>query len=175
MISYNPTSLLRFLSVLYLHDALLVYHQINKYKLTHQPACYNFMETIARTFIIPSGQNQFIQVKVLNNAPIRSVAIAMNTNLAFTGQFQGNPFHYQKFGSRDLRIVRGGRAIVSLDTTNYCRAYVATMKALNFNEKNPGLPNHQLQNHYILYSVSLHFNMLEKIFIILNSAVEVTS
>ena len=50
------------------------------------------METIARTFIIPSGQNQFIQENVLNNAPIRRVAIAMNTNSAFTGQFQENPF-----------------------------------------------------------------------------------
>ena len=74
----------------------------------------------------------------------------MNTNSAFTGHFQENPFHYQKFGLRELRIVRGGRAIVSLDTTNACRAYVTTMKAMNFNEEIPALPNHQFQNHYIL-------------------------
>ena len=52
------------------------------------------METIARTFIIPSGKNQFIQENVFNNAPIRRIAIAMNTNSAFTGHFQENPFHY---------------------------------------------------------------------------------
>ena len=127
-----------------------LYHQTIKYQLTHQPACYNFMETIARTFIIPSGQNQFIHENVFNNAPIRRVAIAMNTNSAFTGQFQENPFHYQKFVLRELRIVRGGRAIVSLDTTNDCRAYVTTMKAMNFNEEIPALPNHLFQNHYIL-------------------------
>ena len=74
----------------------------------------------------------------------------MNTNSAFTGHFQENPFHYQKFGLRKFRIVRGGRAIVSLDTTNDCRAYVTTMKAMNFNEEIPALPNHQFQNHYIL-------------------------
>ena len=74
----------------------------------------------------------------------------MNTNSAFTGHFQENPFHYQKFGLRELRIVRGGRAIVSLDTTNDCRASVTTMKAMNFNEEIPALPNHQFQNHYIL-------------------------
>ena len=51
---------------------------------------------------------------------------------------------------RELRIVRGGRAIVSLDTTNDCRAYVTTMKAMNFNEEIPALPHHQFQNHYIL-------------------------
>ena len=58
------------------------------------------METIARTFIIPSGQNQFIQENVFNNAPIRRIAIAMNTNSAFTGHFQENLFLYQKFGLR---------------------------------------------------------------------------
>ena len=56
----------------------------------------------------------------------------MNTNSAFTGHFQENPFHYQKFGLRELRIVRGDRAIVSVDTTNDCRAYVTTMKAMKF-------------------------------------------
>ena len=51
---------------------------------------------------------------------------------------------------RELRIVRGGRAIVTLDTPNDCRAYVTTMKAMNFNEEIPALPNHQFENHYIL-------------------------
>ena len=108
------------------------------------------METIARTFIIPSGQNQFIQENVFNNAPIRRIAIAMNTNSAFTGHFQENPFHYRKFGLRELRIVRGGRALVSIDTTNNCRAYVTTMKAMNFNEEIPALPNDFFTDHYVL-------------------------
>ena len=34
------------------------------------------METIAHTFIIPSGQNHFIQEIVFNNAPIIRVTIA---------------------------------------------------------------------------------------------------
>ena len=127
-----------------------VYHQTIKYQLTHQTACYNVMKTIARTLIIPTGQNQFVQENIFNNAPIRRVAIAMNTNSAFTRHFQENPFLYQKFGFRELRIVRGGRSIVSLDTTNDCRAYVTTMKAMNFNEEIPALPHHQFQNHYIL-------------------------
>ena len=108
------------------------------------------MEIIARTFIVPSGQNQSIQENVFNNAPIRRVAIAMNTNSAFIGHFQENPFHYQKLGLRELRIIREGRAIVSLDTTNDCRAYVTTMKAIIFNEEIPALLNHQFENHDIL-------------------------
>ena len=72
------------------------------------------METIARTFIIPSRQNQFIQENVFNNAPIRRIAIAMNTNSAFTRHFQENPFHYRKFVLRELRIVRGGELLSQL-------------------------------------------------------------
>ena len=59
---------------------------------------------------------------------MRRIAIAMNTNSAFTGHFQENPFLYQKFGLRELRNVQGGRAIVPVDTTNDCRAYVTTKK-----------------------------------------------
>ena len=102
----------------------------------------------------------------------------MNTISLFPEHFQENPFHYQKFGLRELRIVRGCRAIVSLETTNVCIAYVTTMKAMSFNEEIPALPNHQLQKYYIdgiqkWYSISLHFKTLEKIFLILNSAVKV--
>ena len=151
MISYNPHVSLKVLDCsLFTRRVNEVYHQTIKYQLTHQPACYNFMETIARTFIIPSGQNQFIQENVFNNAPIRRVAIAMNTNSAFTGHFQENPFLYQKFGLRELRIVRGDRAIVSVDTTNDCRAYVTTMKAMNFNEEIPASSHNLFQNHYVL-------------------------
>ena len=120
MISYNSHVSLKILDCSLLTRRVVVneVYQTIKYQLTHQPACYNFMETIARIFIIPSGQNQFIQENAFNNAPIRRIAIAMNTNSAFTGHFQENPFHYQQFGLRELRIVRGGRAIVSVDTTN---------------------------------------------------------
>ena len=150
MISYNPhVSLKVLVCSLFTRRVLVneVYHQTIKYQLTHQLACYNFMETIARTFIIPSGQNQFIQENAFNNAPIRRIAIAMSTNSAFTGHFQENPFHYQKFGIRELRIVRGGRAIVSVDTTNNCKTYVTTRKAMNFNEEIPALPSYLFQNH----------------------------
>ena len=76
------------------------------------------METIARTFIIPSRQNQIIQKNTFNNTPIRRIAVAMNTNSAVAGSFHENPFSYQQFHLRELRIIRGGRAIVSLDTTS---------------------------------------------------------
>ena len=61
--------------------------------------------------------------------------------------FQESHFHYQKFGLRGLRIVRGGRAIVLVDTTNDCGVYESTMKAMIFNENIPALPNNLFRNH----------------------------
>ena len=123
MISYNPNVSLNVLDYSLLTRRVLVnevyrQNQTIKYQLTDQTACYNFIETIAPTFITPSGQNQFIKKNVFNIAPIRRITIAMKTNSAFTGHFQEKPFHYRKFGLRELRIVRGGRAVVSIDTIN---------------------------------------------------------
>ena len=55
----------------------------------------------------------------------------------FIEHFQENDFYYQKFGMRELRTVRGSRAIALVDTTIDCRASVTTMKAINFNEEFP--------------------------------------
>ena len=67
-----------------------------------------------------------------------------------TGYFKENPFHYQKIGLRQFRIVRRSRAVKSFDTTVDCREYVATMKAMNSKEENPAPRSPQFQNHYIL-------------------------
>ena len=52
------------------------------------------METIARTFIIPSGQNQFIQENVFMYAPLRRIAVALNTISALVGSFHEAPFNH---------------------------------------------------------------------------------
>ena len=92
---------------------------------------YKNLETWAKTFIIPARQNQFIQENIFNNAPIRRIAIAMNTNSAFTGYFTENPLWNQQFDLRQIRILRGGKPIVDFDTADSCRPYVTTMKAMN--------------------------------------------
>ena len=72
----------------------------------------------------------------------------MNINSAFTGHLQENPLHYQKCGLRELIIVQGGRTIESVDATKDCKAYITTMKAMNFNEEIPELRNYLFLNHY---------------------------
>ena len=105
---------------------------------------------MARKFIIPARQNQIVQENISNNAPIRLVAIAMNTNSAFTVSFTENPFWYQQFDLRQNRILRGGQPIVDFDTADNCRLYVTTMKAMNFQDDIPSIPIDDFNDHYVL-------------------------
>ena len=126
------------------------YHKKRMDMVAYAPVEYNCLETLAKTFIIPARQNQFLQENIFNNAPIRRVAIAMNTNSAFTGSFTENSFCYQQFDLRHIRILRGGQPIVDFDTTDNCRLYVTTMKAMNFQDDIPSIPNDDFKDHYVL-------------------------
>ena len=118
--------------------------------LAYVPLEFNYWETLAKTFIIPARQNQFIQENIFNNAPVRRIAIAMNTNSAFTGSYTENPFWYQKFDLRQIRILRGGQPIVDFDAADNCRLYVTTMKAMNFQDDIPSIPIDNFKDHYVL-------------------------
>ena len=99
------------------------------------PVELNYLETLAKIFIIPVRQNQFIQENIFNNAPVRQIAIAMNTNSAFTGSYTENPFWYKQFDLRQIRILRGGQPTVDFDAADNCCLYVTTMKAINFQDQ----------------------------------------
>ena len=119
-------------------------------QLAYAPVEYNYMETLATTFIMPARQNQFIQENILNDAPISRIAIAMNSNSASTGSFAENPFWYQHFSLRDIGILRGRQPIVHHDTTDNCRLYVTTMKAMNFQDDIPSILVDNIKDHYVL-------------------------
>ena len=118
--------------------------------LAYAPVEYNYVESLAKTFFIPARQNQFIQENIFNNAPIRRIAIAMNTNSAFTGSFTESPFWYQQFDLRQIRILRGSQPIVDFDTANNFCLYVTTTKAMNFQDDIPSIPIDDFKDHYVL-------------------------
>ena len=126
------------------------YHKKRMNMLAYTPVEFNYLETLARTFIIPARQNQFLQENICNNAPVRRIAIAMNTNSAFTGSHTENPFWYQQFDLRQIRILRGGQPIVDYDAADICRLYVTTMKAMNFQDDIPSIPIDNFKDHYVL-------------------------
>ena len=126
------------------------YHKKRMDMLVYAPVEYNYLKTLAKTFIIPARQNQFIQENIFNNAPVRRIAIAMNTNSAFTGSFTENPFWYQRIDLRQSRKLRGGQPIVDSDTADNCRLYVTTMKTMNFQDDIPSIPIDDFKDDYVL-------------------------
>ena len=126
------------------------YHKKRMDMIAYTPVEFNYLETLAKTFIILVRQNQFIQENSFNNAPVRQIVLAMNTNSAFTGFYTENPFWYQQFDLRQNRIFRGGQSIVDFDAAGNCRLYVTTMKAMNFQDDISSIPIDNLKDHHAL-------------------------
>ena len=118
--------------------------------LAYTPVEFKYLKSLAKTFIIPARQNQFIQENIFNNAPVRRIAIAMNTNSAFNGSYTESPFWYQQFDLRQIRILRGGQPIVDFDAAGNCRLYVTTMKGMNFQDDILSIPIDNFKDHYVL-------------------------
>ena len=68
------------------------FHKKRMDMLAYTPVEFNYLGFLAKTFNIPARQNQLIQENIFNNAPDHRIAIAMNTNSAFTGFHTENPF-----------------------------------------------------------------------------------
>ena len=118
--------------------------------LAYFPVEFNYLETLANTSVIRVRQDQFMQENILNNAPVRRVAIAMKTDSAFTGSATANPFWYQLFDLTSIRRLRGGQPQVDFDAADTCHLHVTTMKASNFQDDIPSVPIDNLQDHYVL-------------------------
>ena len=68
------------------------YHKKRMDMLAYTPVEFNYLETLAKTFITLARQNQFIQESIFRNAPARRIATTMNTMSAFTRFFTENQF-----------------------------------------------------------------------------------
>ena len=82
---------------------------------------YNYLETLAKTFIIPARQKQFIHEIIFNQAPIGRIAIAIIIISALSGFYTEKPFWYQKLDLRQIRIFSGSQPIVESDGVHNCR------------------------------------------------------
>ena len=72
------------------------YHKKRMGIHAHTPVEFNYLETLAKTLIIPARQNQFLQENNFNNAPVRRIAIAMNTSSAITGSYNSKGLYAHK-------------------------------------------------------------------------------
>ena len=153
MISDNPNVSLGIVDCsLYTRRIALkdVYHKKRMDKLAYTPVEFNYLETLAKTFIILATQYQFVRENNFNNAPVRRIAIATNTNTTVTGFYTKNPFWYQQVDVRQIRILRVGQPIVDFDAADNCRLSLTTMKAMNFQDDIPSIPIDTFKDHYVL-------------------------
>ena len=91
-----------------------------------------------------------VKKNIFNNAPVRRIAVAMDTNSAFTGSYTENPFWYQQVDLRQSRILRAGQPIVDFDAADNFRLYVTTMKAMNFQYDIPSISTGKFKVHYVI-------------------------
>ena len=85
-----------------------------------------------------------------NEAQIRRVAIAMNTQSALTGSHTESPFSYHQFDFRQMRMPKNGQPFLLFDAADSCRLYVTTMKAMNFQVEIPSMLIDKFKDHYVL-------------------------
>ena len=126
------------------------YHKKRIDVLAYTPAEFNYLETLAKAFIIPALKNQFNHENIFNNAVVRRIAFAVNRNFAFTGSYTESPFRYQQFDLSQLRILKGGPPIVHFDATDNYLLYVTTIKAMNIQDDNPSIPVDKFEDHNVL-------------------------
>ena len=128
------------------------------------------LETIARTFIIPSGQNQFIQENVSNNASTRRNAITMNTNSAFTGHFEENDFFIiESLDWPSWELFEGGELLSQLIQPTIVELMLQQGRQWTSTKKFHCYRMITLRIIMCLYSISPHSMTLVKMFIFLNS------
>ena len=95
------------------------------------PAIYQYNEVITNIFLAAAGQQSWKYEDIFTKEPIRRVIVALCVGTAFIGTNTANPFHYQKFGSREITIYRNGFATAgtSMSTTDDKRLYYNSMSA----------------------------------------------
>ena len=136
--------------------------------LAYTPVEYNYLETLAKAFIIPASQNQFFEIKIFNKAPLHRIALAMNTFSAFTRYYTENPFRYQQFDLKQSGILRGGQLTLNFDAADNCRLYIVKVEVMNFQDEIPSIPIDNFKDHYVLVFFSLQCKRLRKNVIIQN-------
>ena len=126
------------------------YHSKRMDMLACTTVDYSYLEPLEEIFIIPARQNQFTQEDIFNNAPVRRIAIAMNSVSPFTGSYTANPFRYQQFDPKQIRKLRGGQPIVDFDAADNCRLCFTTKKTMNLQDDIPSNPIDNSEDHYAL-------------------------
>ena len=120
--------------------------------LLSSPASYPYLETITKTFLASTGLQSWKQEDVFSREPIRRPAICVNTNEAFLGSKQLNPFHFRKFNLEQICIYRNGLPVADspINTTDDKRLYFNTMSDLAYIDNGHEIKLYEYPSHFIM-------------------------
>ena len=154
MISDNPNVSLGIVDCSLYTRRIALKHDHHKERMdmpTNTPVEFNYIETLARTFIIPATRNQFIQKKFFSTI-LQFVGLLpqwINTlpSVDFTLKIHSgiNNFHLRQF-----KILTRGQPIVEFIAVGNFRLYDTTMKAKNFQYDILSIPIDNFKDHYLL-------------------------
>ena len=120
--------------------------------LLSSPASYPYFENITKTFLASAGLHSWKQEDIFSREPIRRLAICLNTNEAFLGINRLNPFHYWKFGLKQIYIYRNGLPVADspISTDDDKRPYFNTISDLAYIGNGHGIKLSEYPSHFLM-------------------------
>ena len=121
--------------------------------LLKNPAIYNYIEVVPKTFLATAGVQSWRQEDVFAKEPVRRMIVAMSINEAYLGTNRTNPFHYQKLGLNEIFVYRNNLPIAGtpISTSDNERIYYNTLEAFDFVLNTiHGISLANYDNHYIM-------------------------
>ena len=127
------------------------YHKRIMHMLVCTPLECNYLEILAKTFIIPARQNQFFQEYFFTRLQFVELPLEWIPILHSLDPIMKIHSGTSKlFSYSQIRILRGGQPIVDFDAADNCCLSVTTMKTKDFQDDIPSIPIDDFKDHYVL-------------------------
>ena len=120
--------------------------------LLSSPTSYPYFETITESFLASAGLHSWKQEDICSRKTIRRLALCLITNEAFLGNNRLNPFHYLKFGLKQIYIYRNGLPVADspISTDDDKRLYFNTISDLTFIDNGHGIKLSEYPSHLLM-------------------------
>ena len=115
-------------------------------------ASYPYLETLTKTFLASTGLQSCKQEDVFSREPIRRLAICLNTNEAFLGSKQLNPFHFRKLNLEQICIYQNELPVADspINTADVKRLYFNAISDLAYIDNGHGISLSEYPSHFIM-------------------------
>ena len=120
--------------------------------LLSSPASYTYLETIKITFFASAGLHSWKEADSFSREPNRRLAICLNTDEAFLGNNRLNPFHYRKFGLKQIFIYRKGLPVANspISTEDDKRLYFNAISDSAYIADGHGIKLSEYPSHFLM-------------------------